>query len=143
MNVSIRWLEEFLRRELDPADVTARLAMLGAPVDAIEPLHAELAPFVVARVLEVGPHPDPKATKVRVTTVDDGGGTPLTVVCGAPNVTAGKRYPFARLGTQMPGPKGILIEARPIRGVVSQGMLCSARERGLGEEHDGILELAT
>jgi phenylalanyl-tRNA synthetase beta chain len=143
MNVSIRWLEEFLRRELDPADVTARLAMLGAPVDAIEPLHADLAPFVVARVLEVVPHPDPKATKVRVATVDDGSGTPLTVVCGAPNVTAGKQYPFARLGTQMPGPTGFRIEARPIRGVVSQGMLCSARELGLGEEHDGILELAT
>jgi phenylalanyl-tRNA synthetase beta chain len=143
VNVSIRWLEEFLRRPLDPADVTHRLAMLGAPVDAVEPLHAELAPFVVARVLEVGPHPDPKATKVRLTSVDDGSATPLTVVCGAPNVTAGKSYPFARLGTLMPGPKGFRIEARPIRGVVSQGMLCSARELGLGEEHDGILELDT
>jgi phenylalanyl-tRNA synthetase beta chain len=143
MNVSLRWLEDFLRRELDPRDVTHRLAMLGAPVDAAEPLYQELAPFVVAQVLEVGPHPDPKATKVRLTKVDDGTGEPLTVVCGAPNVTAGKRYPFARLGTRMPGPKGFIIEARPIRGVVSQGMLCSARELGLGEEHDGILELAT
>src|SRR5439155_495322 len=85
--------------------------MLGAPVDALEPLHQELTPFVVAQVLEVGPHPDPKATKVRLTTVDDGTGAPLTVVCGAPNVTAGKRYPFARLGTRMPGPKGFIIEA--------------------------------
>jgi phenylalanyl-tRNA synthetase beta chain len=143
VNVSVRWLEDFLRRELDPAELTARLAMLGAPVDAVEPLHAELAPFVVARVLEVGPHPDPKATKVRLTSVDDGTGMPLAVVCGAPNVAAGKSYPFARLGTRMPGPKGFRIEARPIRGVVSQGMLCSARELGLGEEHDGILELET
>jgi phenylalanyl-tRNA synthetase beta chain len=141
MNISLRWLQDFLRRELDPADVTDRLAMLGAPVDAVEPLHEELAPFVVARVLEVGPHPDPKATKVRLTRVDDGSGEPLSVVCGAPNVTAGKSYPFARLGTLMPGPKGFRIEARPIRGVVSQGMLCSARELGLGEEHNGILEL--
>jgi len=143
MNVSIRWLEDFLRRGLDLRDVAHRLAMLGAPVDAVEPLHQELAPFVVAQVLEVGPHPDPKATKVRLTKVDDGTGEPLTVICGAPNVTAGRRYPFARLGTRMPGPKGFTIEARPIRGVVSQGMLCSARELGLGEEHDGILELAT
>ncbi|HUR96345.1 MAG TPA: phenylalanine--tRNA ligase subunit beta, partial [Gemmatimonadales bacterium] len=143
MNVSVRWLRDFLRRELDPADVTARLAMLGAPVDAVEPLHLDLAPFVIARVLEVGPHPDPKATKVRLTKVDDGTGQPLEVVCGAPNVTAGRSYPFARLGTWMPGPKSFRIEARPIRGVVSQGMLCSARELGLGEEHDGILELAT
>ena len=104
MNVSLRWLEDFLRRELDARDVSHRLAMLGAPVDALEPLYQELAPFVVAQVLEVGPHPDPKATKVRVTKVDDGSGEPLTVVCGAPNVTAGKRYPFARLGTRMPGP---------------------------------------
>jgi phenylalanyl-tRNA synthetase beta chain len=143
MNVSLRWLEDLLRRELDPRDVSHRLAMLGAPVDAVEPLHQELAPFVVAQVLEVGPHPDPKATKVRLTKVDDGSGETLTVICGAPNVTAGKRYPFARLGTRMPGPKGFTIEARPIRGVMSQGMLCSARELGLGEEHDGILELAT
>src|SRR6185369_4661353 len=132
MNISLRWLQDFLRRDLDAADVTARLTMLGAPVDAVEPLHAELAPFVVARVLEVGPHPDPKATKVRLTKVDDGTGEPLTVVCGAPNVTAGKRYPFARLGTRMPGPTGFTIEARPIRGVESHGMLCSARELGLG-----------
>ena len=143
MNLSLRWLQDFLRRELDPADVMNRLAMLGAPVDAVERLREELAPFVVARVLEVGPHPDPKATKVRLTTVDDGSGEPLTVVCGAPNVTAGKSYPFARLGTRLPGPKGFTIEARPIRGVVSQGMLCSARELGLGDEHDGILELDT
>jgi phenylalanyl-tRNA synthetase beta chain len=143
MNVSLRWLQDFLRRELDPADVAHRLAMLGAAVDAIEPLYQDLAPFVVAQVLEVGPHPDPKATKVRVTRVDDGTGAPLTVVCGAPNVTAGKRYPFARLGTRMPGPNGFTIVARPIRGVESQGMLCSARELGLGEEHDGILELET
>src|SRR6476469_8595683 len=143
MNVSLRWLQDFLRRELDARDVTHRLAMLGAPVDAVEPLYAELAPFVVAQVLEVGAHPDPKATKVRLTKVDDGTGTPLTVVCGAPNVAAGKRYPFARLGTRMPGPKGFTIEPRPIRGVVSQGMLCSARELGLGDEHDGILELDT
>ncbi|MEO6055954.1 MAG: phenylalanine--tRNA ligase subunit beta [Gemmatimonadales bacterium] len=143
MNVSLRWLQEFLLRELDPADVTARLAMLGAPVDAVESLPPGLAPFVVARVLEVGPHPDPKATKIRLTRVDDGSGETLAVVCGAPNVAAGKSYPFARLGTLMPGPKGFRIEARPIRGVVSQGMLCSARELGLGQEHDGILELDT
>jgi phenylalanyl-tRNA synthetase beta chain len=143
VNVSLRWLEAFLRRGLDARDVADRLAMLGAPVDAAEALHQELAPFVVARVLEVAPHPDPTATKVRLTKVDDGTGEPLTVICGAPNVTAGRRYPFARLGTRMPGPKGFTIEARPIRGVVSQGMLCSARELGLGEEHDGILELAT
>ncbi|MEO8031299.1 MAG: phenylalanine--tRNA ligase subunit beta [Gemmatimonadota bacterium] len=143
MNISRRWLEAFLRRPLDAQELARILPMLGAPVDAIEPIHSELGPFVVGRVLEVGPHPDPKATKVRLTVVDDGSGERLAVICGAPNVTAGKSYPFARLGTRMPGPKGFTIEARPIRGVVSQGMLCSARELGLGEEHNGILELDT
>jgi len=66
MNVSIRWLEDFLRRGLDPRDVAHRLAMLGAPVDAVEPLYQELAPFVVAQVLEVGPHPDPRADRKSV-----------------------------------------------------------------------------
>lgn len=140
MNVSRRWLEAFLRQPLDAKDVAARLGMLGAPVDVIEPTHAALAPFVVARVLEVGPHPDPKATKVRLTRVDDGSGTIRTVVCGAPNVTAGHCYPFARLGTTMPA--GFTIESRAIRGVASEGMLCSARELGLGQDEDGLMTLA-
>ncbi|MFZ5623695.1 MAG: phenylalanine--tRNA ligase subunit beta [Gemmatimonadota bacterium] len=141
MNVSRRWLEAFLRRPLDARDVARRLTMLGAPVDAIEPIHQELAPFVVARVLEVKPHPDPKATKVRLTLVDDGSGSPKQVVCGAPNVAAGGVYPFARLGTVMP--EGFTIEPRTIRGVTSHGMLCSARELGLGADQSGLLELAT
>lgn len=139
MNVSRRWLEAFLRQPLDSKDVAARLGMLGAPVDAIEAAHAALEPFVIARVLDVGPHPDPKATKVRLTRVDDGSGALRTVVCGAPNVTAGHLYPFARLGTLMPA--GFRIESRAIRGVVSEGMLCSARELGLGNDADGLMTL--
>src|SRR4029079_4920362 len=74
-----------------------------------------------------------------ITKVDAGTGELLDVVCGAPNVQAGKLYPFARTGTMMPA--GFTIERRKIRGAVSNGMLCSAREIGLGEEQDGILEL--
>ncbi len=139
MKVSRRWLEAFLRRPLDPRDVADRLGMLGAPVDAIEAVGQELAPFVVGLVTAVRPHPD--AEKLRITTVDDGSGTPLQVVCGAPNVTAGHKYPFARLGTTMPG--GLVIEKRKIRGEPSEGMLCSARELGLGTDHDGIYTLDT
>lgn len=139
MNASLRWLEAFLRRPLDPRDVASRLAMLGAPVDAIEPVGADLSAFVVGLVTSVAPHPD--ADKLRVTTVDDGSGTLHTVVCGAPNVTAGHKYPFARLGTTMPG--GLVIERRKIRGQVSEGMLCSARELELGTDHDGIYTLDT
>ena len=97
MKISRRWLEAFLRQPLDAKDVAARLGMLGAPVDAIESIGADLTPFVVALVTDVRPHPN--ADKLRVTTVDDGSGTIFQVVCGAPNVTAGHKYPFARLGT--------------------------------------------
>ena len=145
MNVSLRWLEAFLRRPLEPRDVADRLTMLGAPVDAIEPVNPGLEQLVVARVLEVTAHPNPKFTKVRMTLVDDGTGEPKAVACGASNVTAGRLYPFARVGTSVPGgPKGPLaIGARAIGGVTSHGMLCSPAELGLSEESDGLWELAT
>ncbi len=139
MNVSRAWLEAFLRRPLDSHDVSERLAMLGAPVDAVESVGADLAAFVVAVVTDVRAHPN--ADKLRVATVDDGTGTMHSVVCGAPNVAAGGRYPFARLGTTMPG--GLVIEKRKLRGELSEGMLCSARELGLGQDHDGLLTLDT
>ncbi len=139
MKVSRRWLEAFLRRPLDSGDIAARLAMLGAPVDAIDPVGADLGAIVVALVTAVRPHPN--AEKLRVTTVDDGSGTLFSVVCGAPNVTAGSKYPFARLGTTMPS--GVVIERRKLRGEPSEGMLCSARELGLGSDHDGLLTLHT
>lgn len=139
MNISRQWLEAFLRQPIDARDAAERLAMLGAPVDAIERVGPDLSPFVVGLVTDVRPHPN--ADKLQVTTVDDGSGTMFSVVCGAPNVTAGHRYPFARLGTVMPG--GLVIEKRKLRGEASEGMLCSARELGLGQEHDGLLTLDT
>lgn len=139
MKLSRRWLEAFLRRTLDSRDVAERLAMLGAPVDAIATVGVNLGAFVVGLVTDVRPHPN--ADKLRVTTVDDGSGTIYSVVCGAPNVRAGAKYPFARLGTVMPG--GLVIEKRKLRGESSEGMLCSARELGLGEDHDGLLTLET
>jgi len=144
MNISLRWLEAFLRRELDPRDAAERLTMLGAPVDAVEPLHTDLGELVVGLVEEVRQHPN--ADRLRVCLVNDGTDQRLNVVCGAPNVTAGKRYPFARVGTSVPHGKGgapMTIERAKLRGEVSEGMLCSARELGLGQEHDGILELDT
>ncbi|HEY4101311.1 MAG TPA: phenylalanine--tRNA ligase subunit beta [Gemmatimonadales bacterium] len=139
MNISRQWIEAFLRQRVDSRDVASRLAMLGAPVDAIEPVGADLGGFVVALVTDAKPHPN--ADKLRVTTVDDGTGTLHNVVCGAPNVVAGGKYPFARLGTVMPS--GITIERRKLRGEYSEGMLCSARELGLGDDHDGLLTLQT
>ena len=139
MNVSVRWLEAFLRRPLEVKDLTERLAMLGAPVDAVEPVHTDLAGLVVGLVEQVRPHPN--ADRLRVCLVNDGTAERRNVVCGAPNVEAGRKYPFAPVGTTLPG--GLRIEKRKLRGEESEGMLCSTRELGLGEDHEGIWELTT
>ena len=137
MNVSRRWLEAFLRQPLEAHDVSRRLASLGAAVDAVEPLHAGLDDIVVARVEDVRAHPN--ADRLRVCTVDDGGAERRSVVCGAPNVTAGRKYPFAPIGATLPG--GLRIEQRKLRGELSQGMLCSARELEVGSDADGLWDL--
>ena len=137
MNVSRRWLEAFLRQPLRAHDVSHRLAALGAAVDAVEPLHAALGDIVVALVEDVRPHPN--ADRLRVCTVNDGGGERRSVVCGAPNVTAGRKYPFAPVGATLPG--GLRIEQRKLRGELSQGMLCSARELDVGSDADGLWDL--
>ena len=137
MNVSYSWLKDFVDFDLTPAGLRDLITSRAATVDAIETLRSDLRPFIVARVVEAARHPD--SDRLTVTKVDAGTGELLDVVCGAPNVQAGKLYPFARTGTTMPG--GLTIERRKIRGAVSNGMLCSAREIGLGEDQDGILEL--
>ena len=139
MKVSRRWLEAFLRRELDPRELVEKLAMAGAPADAVMAQDGGLGDLVVALVEEVRPHPN--ADRLRVCTVNDGTPERRTVVCGAPNVTAGGKYPFAPIGASLPG--GLVIEKRKIRGETSEGMLCSARELGLGTDHEGILALDT
>lgn len=139
MNVSRRWLEAFLNRPLDARDMAERLAMLGAPVDAIEPLHGGLKQIMVGVVEEVRPHPN--ADRLRVCTVNDGTPERRNVVCGAPNVVAGGRYPFAPIGATLPG--GLTIEKRKLRGELSEGMLCSGRELGLSDDADGLLSLTT
>ncbi len=142
MNASHRWLSAFLpgisltvERMRDI--ITARCCT----VDEIVRLREDLADVVIGRVVEAAPHPN--SDHLWVTRVDAGlpDGELLDVVCGAPNVRAGAVYPFAPAGSTLPG--GLKLEKRKIRGAVSNGMLCSARELGLGQEHDGILELET
>ena len=139
MIVSRRWLESLLGRPLEGRDVADRLARQVAPVDGVVPIHQDLREVLVARVLEVRQHPN--ADRLSLCVVDAGGAAPLEVVCGAPNVQAGKAYPFAPAGATLPG--GLKLERRKIRGVESNGMLCSAKELGLGVDHAGILELQT
>jgi phenylalanyl-tRNA synthetase beta chain len=136
--VSRRWLEALLARPLEGQDVADRLARQAAPVDGVVPIHQDLRDVLIARVLEVRQHPN--ADRLSLCQVDAGNGV-VEVVCGAPNVQAGKTYPFAPVGATLPG--GLKLERRKIRGVESNGMLCSAKELGLGVDHAGILELST
>ncbi|HET8531671.1 MAG TPA: phenylalanine--tRNA ligase subunit beta, partial [Methylomirabilota bacterium] len=140
MILSRRWLEALLGRSLDATQVEQLLTAHCCPVEGIEPIHGDLAEVLIARVIEVKAHPN--ADRLRLCLVDTGGADgPLEVVCGASNVEAGKRYPFAPVGATLPG--GVKLERRKIRGIASNGMLCSARELGLGQDHEGILELQT
>ena len=138
MNTSVNWLSALLGRQIDPGDAARRLAMLGAPVDEIESLCDRLGDIVVGLVEHAQRHPN--ADRLTLCQVNDGNRV-VEVVCGAPNVAAGKKYPYAAVGTELPG--GLKLTARKIRGVASHGMLCSARELQLGDDHEGILELNT
>jgi phenylalanyl-tRNA synthetase beta chain len=138
VNASYNWLKAFVDFEETPQQLRDLLTSRVVTVDELKTLRADLENIVVARVVEEGPHPD--SDHLHVTKVDAGTGELLDVVCGAPNVTAGKLYPFAKSGTVMPN--GLKIEKRKIRGQVSNGMICSARELNLGEEQDGVMELS-
>lgn len=138
MNISHDWLGRFVPHGRSAEAVRDLLTAHVATVEGFERLRADLEPFVVARVVASERIPE---TKLSYNKVDDGSGALLDVVCGAPNVTVGAMYPFARTGTVMPA--GLTIGTRKIRGFLSNGMLCSARELGLGEDHEGILRLET
>jgi phenylalanyl-tRNA synthetase beta chain len=137
MNASYEWLRDFVSFALTPEELRDLLTSRVATVDDLVRLRADLDQIVIARVVEAAPHPN--SDHLWLTKVDAGQGELLDVVCGAPNVKAGALYPFAAVGTTLPG--GLKLEKRKIRGEVSQGMLCSARELGLGTDHEGILEL--
>lgn len=136
MNASYEWLRAFVPFEASPRELRDLITAHTATVDELVALRADLAPIVIARVVESEKIPD---TKLTANKVDAGTGELLEVVCGAPNVEVGQLYPFAPTGTTMPG--GLKIERRKIRGAVSNGMLCSARELGLGQDHEGIMRV--
>ena len=138
MNVSYAWLQA-LAPGLDesPEALAQRLALRGAPVDSVSELAEGLEDVVVARVEATEPHPN--ADRLTVCSVNSGSGDLLSVICGAPNVRAGGLYPFAGVGTILPGK--LKIKKAKIRGQPSEGMLCSAQELGLGHDQSGILEL--
>jgi phenylalanyl-tRNA synthetase beta chain len=144
MKISHEWLARFVPHGREATAIRDLITAHVATVEGFARLRDDLAPFVVGRVVESERIPE---TKLSFNKVDDGTGTLLDVVCGAPNVIVGAKYPFARSGSRVPpsakNPTGLLIEKRKIRGFTSNGMLCSAQELNLGEDADGILELHT
>ncbi|MBT8067941.1 MAG: phenylalanine--tRNA ligase subunit beta [Gammaproteobacteria bacterium] len=137
MKIAESWLREWVDPDLDTAALGHQLTMLGHEVDGIEIEGEGIADVVIAEVLECGKHPD--ADRLSVCKVADGSGDIVEVVCGAPNVSKGMKSPLAKPGTTLPN--GLKLRKSKIRGVVSNGMLCSATELGLGDESDGIMEL--
>ncbi|MEZ5178892.1 MAG: phenylalanine--tRNA ligase subunit beta [Acidimicrobiales bacterium] len=137
MKVLSSWLHEFLDAPVAPEAIAAAFDDLGTPVEEETRLGEGLDGIVVAEVLALAPHPN--ADKIQLVQVDAGDGEPLQICCGAFNMAVGDRVPLATLGTTMPG--GMHIERRKLRGEWSNGMLCSAREIGLGDDHAGILVL--
>ena len=137
MNLSCEWLRSLVPVRLSPTELRDLITARCTVVDEVVALRADLAGVVIGRVVEVQRHPN--SDHLWVTRVDAGGPELLDVVCGAPNVLQGKLYPFAPVGMVLPG--GLKLEKRKIRGATSNGMLCSSRELGLGDDHEGILEL--
>ncbi|HUL55876.1 MAG TPA: phenylalanine--tRNA ligase subunit beta [Usitatibacter sp.] len=136
MKVSLAWLKELVAVDM-PVDALARaLTMGGLEVEEIAPVAGAFSGIVVAHVKSVSPHPN--ADKLRVTAVDAGTGELLQIVCGAPNVAAGQKVPCALVGAKLPG---LEIKKAKLRGVESNGMLCSARELGMSDDHSGLLVL--
>ena len=138
MILSENWLREWVNPDLDAEALAHTLTMAGLEVDAVTPLADGLSGVVVAEIISAEPHPD--ADKLRVCSVNTGSDT-VQIVCGAPNAAAGLKVPLAQPGAKLPG--GIKIKKAKLRGVESQGMLCSGAELNLSEDHDGLLALAS
>jgi phenylalanyl-tRNA synthetase beta chain len=139
MKFTLSWLKQHLDTDEPVEKLADKLTMIGLEVERIEDKARALAPFSIARVISAEPHPN--ADRLRVCMVDTGqGAAPVQVVCGAPNARAGLVSVFSPPGTFIPG-KNITLGIGTIRGVESRGMLCSAAELELSEDHDGIMEL--
>lgn len=137
MKFSVNWLRQWVRLDMDARKLAERLTAAGLEVEAIEPVAADFSGVVVAEIESCTPHPD--ADKLSVCSVNDGTGQTLQIVCGAPNARAGIRVPLARVGAEIGS--DFKIKAARLRGVESAGMLCSARELGLSDDHSGLLQL--
>ncbi|MGH8809046.1 MAG: YtpR family tRNA-binding protein, partial [Noviherbaspirillum sp.] len=142
MQFSESWLRTLVDPKMTSDELSHLLTMSGLEVEEVEPVAPAFSNVVVAKVMEVAKHPN--ADRLNVCQVDAGTGTLLNIVCGAPNVRAGMKVPCAMAGAKLPpgdDGKPFEIKVGQLRGVESQGMLCSARELKLSEEHEGLLAL--
>ncbi|WHQ44127.1 phenylalanine--tRNA ligase subunit beta [Alcaligenes faecalis] len=137
MLFSESWLRRFVNPKLGTEELGHQLTMAGLEVEEIQAAAPAFENVVVGFIAEIAPHPD--ADRLRVCQVDDGSGKLLQIVCGAPNAAQGIKIPVARVGAELPG--GMKIGPVKMRGVESAGMLCSGRELGLSQDHDGLLVL--
>ena len=143
MQFSESWLRQYVNPSLDSKALGHAMTMAGLEVEEQHSVAPPFTKIVVAQILSAEQHPD--ADRLRVCKVDAGTGQELQIVCGAPNARAGIKIPCALVGAELPpsevGGKPFMIKLGKLRGVESQGMLCSGRELGLGDDHEGILEL--
>lgn len=138
MKFSLEWLKDHLETDASAEEIAAALNRIGHEVEELDDPARRLTGFKVARVLSASPHPD--ADKLQVLSVDTGSGDPLTVVCGASNARAGMTGVLGLPGAVVPA-NGLELRRSAIRGVESNGMMCSVRELDLGDAHEGIIEL--
>ncbi len=138
MKFTLPWLKDHLDTVASLAEIVEKLTMIGIEVETVEDKASLLKPFIIANVISAEKHPN--ADRLRVCMVDIGDGKPIQVVCGAPNARGGMKGVFSPPGTFIPG-KNITLTVGTIRGVESRGMLCSAAELEISDDHDGIIEL--
>lgn len=136
MKFSEHWLRSFVDPAVSTKELAQLLTMAGIEVESVEPVALPFDKVVVGRILEVAKHPN--ADRLSLCRVDIGKGTPLSIVCGAPNVAVSMKVPVALIGARLPG---LDIKQTSVRGVESSGMLCSGRELGLSGDHSGLLAL--
>ena len=144
MKISYNWIKDYLKIDLEPANVAEILTAIGLEIEGLEEwvsVKGGLEGVVIGEVLSCQKHPG--ADKLYVTTVDIGISQPLQIVCGAPNVAAGQKVPVATVGTVIfKGDESLEIKKSKIRGELSEGMICAEDELGLGNSHDGIMVLS-
>ena len=143
MKISYNWIKDYLKIDLEPAKVAEILTGIGLEIEGTGEwvsVKGGMDGVVIGEVLTCKKHPD--ADKLSVTTVDIGASQPLQIVCGAPNVAAGQKVPVATIGTVVfKGDESLEIKKSKIRGELSEGMICSEDELGIGNSHEGIMVL--